>query len=104
MPVPAALHLEQTRVRIFAGDVVLLCSDGLCNMLSRRRMRRVFRTLRGKPLATLAARLVDQANSAGGRDNISVVLVRFVDRPVSPLASPPVEVDEADTVPTQAHS
>lgn len=71
------LHLEETRVQLRAGDIVLLCSDGLSNMMKHRHIRNVFRTLSGKPLQGIASRLIDVANSEGGRDNISVVLVRL---------------------------
>lgn len=97
------LHLEQTRVNLRAGDILMLCSDGLCNMLSRRRMRRVFRSLNGKPLSAIASRLIDQANSAGGKDNISVVLVRFLEHPLRPETPPQsfAETSEPETVPTR---
>ncbi|MFN7087007.1 MAG: Stp1/IreP family PP2C-type Ser/Thr phosphatase [Burkholderiales bacterium] len=59
------------------GDIYLLCSDGLSDMLDDEDIRLVLLSLRASlPLA--AERLVRQANDNGGRDNISVVLVRVV--------------------------
>ncbi len=92
------LTLEQTRVDIRAGDLLLLCSDGLYNMLPRRRLRRILLSLAGRPLPVIAARLIDQANAAGGRDNISVVLVRLLDRESSPVEE---GLPETETAPTR---
>ncbi|MNZ98300.1 Serine/threonine phosphatase stp [compost metagenome] len=60
-------------VRLEAGDRVLLCSDGLSNMLSAATMATLLAT--PLPLETQAQRLVDKANAQGGRDNISLILV-----------------------------
>ena len=56
------------------GDLLLLCSDGLTDMLSDAEIEAVLAN-RDVPLDALAAALVDAANAHGGRDNISVVLV-----------------------------
>ena len=56
------------------GDVYLLCSDGLWNAVGEHEM---IRELTISPeLTAAAARLVDLANAAGGKDNITAVLVR----------------------------
>lgn len=57
------------------GDVYLLCSDGLTTMLAEDRLAELLsahETLRDKGEALIAA-----ANEAGGRDNITVVLLRL---------------------------
>jgi protein phosphatase len=57
-----------------AGDVFLLCSDGLTSMVSEDQIAQV---LDGSTdLRAAANRLIDDANAAGGRDNITVVLFR----------------------------
>lgn len=56
------------------GDVILLCSDGLTEMVSDEQIRSVIDSADGD-LAKVAARLVDAANGNGGRDNVSVVLM-----------------------------
>lgn len=60
-------------VRLEAGDRVLLCSDGLSNLLSAAAIAALLAT--ALPLETQAQRLVDKANAAGGHDNISVILI-----------------------------
>ncbi len=67
------------------GDVYLLCSDGLTTMLAEARLAELLgahETLREKGEALIAA-----ANEAGGRDNITVVLLRVeeLDAGASPL-------------------
>jgi protein phosphatase len=58
-----------------AGDVYLLCSDGLTSMVPEARVAEL---LRDAPTLRDAGRaLIDAANKAGGRDNITVVLFRL---------------------------
>jgi PPM family protein phosphatase len=65
------------------GDVYLLCSDGLTSMVSEAE---VAATVRETPSLEQAGRaLIDAANAAGGRDNITVVLFRLEE--VGPAAS-----------------
>lgn len=59
-----------------AGDVYLLCSDGLNDMVEDEDIELTVRSLAANlPLA--ASQLVQMANDAGGRDNISVVLIKI---------------------------
>jgi len=60
-----------------AGDRYLICSDGLTDEVEDADIARVLRTVRDPNEAARA--LVDLANRAGGRDNITVVLVDVVD-------------------------
>lgn len=60
-----------------AGDIYLLCSDGLNDMVTDEDMELTLASLQANlPLA--AAQLVQQANDNGGRDNVSVILVRVL--------------------------
>jgi PPM family protein phosphatase len=59
-----------------AGDIYLLCSDGLCDMVSDEDMGMVLQTLSSN-LKLCAEHLVQMANDNGGRDNVSVILVRI---------------------------
>ena len=60
-----------------AGDVVLLCSDGLTSMIDELKIAQV---LRAEPdLDRAGERLIHEANEAGGRDNITVVIFRLED-------------------------
>jgi PPM family protein phosphatase len=56
------------------GDVYLLCSDGLTGMVSEAEVADILRDR--SSLEQAARKLVDAANRAGGRDNITVVLFR----------------------------
>ena len=58
-----------------AGDVVLLCSDGLTSMISEERVRETLAA--HDNLDAAADALINEANEAGGRDNITVVLFRL---------------------------
>jgi PPM family protein phosphatase len=57
------------------GDLLLICSDGLTDMLSDVEIEAILAS-RDASLDTLAGNLINAANLNGGRDNISVVLVR----------------------------
>lgn len=61
-------------IEVKPGDVFLLCSDGLTNMLEDFRIEEILRE-HGDDLEKAGKVLVDEANAAGGKDNISVVLV-----------------------------
>ena len=61
--------------RGIAGDVFLLCSDGLTSMVPEARVAEIVRAAQTLPDAGHA--LIDAANQAGGRDNITVVLFRL---------------------------
>lgn len=59
------------------GDIYLLCSDGLNDMVTDEDMELTLASLQANlPLA--AAQLVQQANDNGGRDNVSVILARVL--------------------------
>jgi serine/threonine protein phosphatase PrpC len=60
-----------------AGDVYLICSDGLTGMISEDAIAEILRT--SDSLEVAAKQLVDAANENGGRDNITVVLFRLED-------------------------
>jgi protein phosphatase len=60
-----------------AGDVMLLCSDGLCGPVTDERMLEIVLGSRDLPNAT--QRLIETANENGGPDNITCVLARWVE-------------------------
>ena len=64
------------------GDIFLLCSDGLTTMISDEKIREIL--IGATSLDAAARTLVDEANRAGGRDNITVIVFQVED-PASPL-------------------
>ena len=60
-------------VDLTKGDKLLLCSDGLTNMLRDEEIYQIIQN--NKELEQAAKALVDAANENGGRDNIAVVMV-----------------------------
>lgn len=72
--VDAQLEPDVAMHPMMAGDMLLLCSDGLNDMLSDARIETVLRQHTGQPAAA-ARQLIEQANAAGGRDNVSVIMV-----------------------------
>ena len=74
-----------------AGDVVLLCSDGLTSMIGEELIGQI---LNGESSLDRAAdQLIAAANDAGGRDNITVVLFRLED-----VGGASADVDEPTVV------
>jgi protein phosphatase len=70
----AHVDVDTLTYRARAGDVFLLCSDGLTSMISDDVVEEVLRANDDLPAAGNA--LIAAANEAGGRDNITVVLFR----------------------------
>jgi protein phosphatase len=59
------------------GDIYLLCSDGLCDMVDDDDISMTLEAL-GANLQLAAQQLVQMANDNGGKDNVSVILVRVL--------------------------
>lgn len=56
------------------GDYLLLCSDGLTDMLSNEAIEQII-TMHGAAIDKTADALIEAANRMGGHDNISVVII-----------------------------
>jgi protein phosphatase len=93
-----AVEVDTSSYRARAGDVYLLCSDGLTTMVPETELAAVL--LAHPRLRDAGEALIAAANEAGGRDNITVVLMRLeaVEVGSSPLAgrSPAARSDSAD--------
>ena len=74
-------HLHEVQ----PGDVLLMCSDGLSDMLDDVTISQVLQM--HESLAAAGAALIDAANDAGGKDNISVILVRAAGGSASTMRS-----------------
>jgi protein phosphatase len=75
------------------GDVILLCSDGLTSMISEKRIESILAST--SALDRAADALIADANAAGGRDNITVVVFRVEDVGSAPDADQPTVVEVA---------
>ena len=62
-------------VELEEEDIVLMCSDGLTNMLNDETIERIIRENADDPKIA-AENLVRQANKNGGKDNIAVIIVK----------------------------
>ena len=60
-----------------AGDIYLLCSDGLSDMVPDNDLEALMR--QDIPLDEICQQLIDLANSNGGKDNITAVLVKVTE-------------------------
>ncbi len=81
--VDLGVHPEIHLHRVERGDVYMLCSDGLTDMVPDAEIAAL---LQGpETLEAKAERLVFAANASGGRDNISVLLARVADAPMRQL-------------------
>jgi serine/threonine protein phosphatase PrpC len=71
-----SIELDVLEHTLQAGDVLLLCSDGLHGMVRDGDIARLLLSSL-ESLEGATARLVDAANEAGGRDNVTAVLLRY---------------------------
>lgn len=71
-----SLETDIVEHRFENGDLALLCSDGLHGMINDQKILEVLSPAPDS-LEEAAAQLIEAANEAGGKDNVSVVLVRY---------------------------
>ena len=71
-----SVMLELTPFDVAAGDIFLLCSDGLDKMLSDRRIHKIIKKHHADPLEQMAKLLIDEALEEGGDDNVTVIVIR----------------------------
>jgi protein phosphatase len=69
------VHTEVHRLSLEAGDVVLLCTDGLTGMVPDEQIAAVLQACSGPQQA--CEQLVQLANEQGGKDNITAVVARY---------------------------
>jgi PPM family protein phosphatase len=70
------LQVDMQQHKAKAGDLLILCSDGLTTMIPDEDIARVVREAAGD-VEKAAQALVASANAKGGEDNITVLLIRF---------------------------
>jgi protein phosphatase len=77
--VDESVLLEVNEHAVQAGDLYLMCSDGLSDMINDDAISEI---VSGElPLEQRAKQLIDAANERGGRDNISVLMIEVHDAP-----------------------
>jgi protein phosphatase len=69
------VQVDLTFCELHAGDMLLLCSDGLSGMVRSDEIREILRTTPDP--AAACATLAERANLAGGHDNITVIVAHF---------------------------
>ena len=69
-------HVEMHKLDLEAGDVLLLCSDGLTEMVPDDRIATILQEEQDHAQRA-CERLVAEANERGGKDNITVIVARF---------------------------
>ncbi len=62
-------------LKLEKGQVFLMCSDGLSNMVEHDDIYRILKDALGQPAKDPAMALLNAANEAGGKDNIAVIVV-----------------------------
>jgi serine/threonine protein phosphatase PrpC len=80
------LAVDLIEDQLLPGDQLLLCSDGLTDMLDDAEIATILGASNGAELALVGNDLVDAALAAGGRDNVSIALAR-----VDELGSAPTD-------------
>ena len=79
-----SVHVKVTYTKVRQGDSLLLCSDGLYNMVPATD---IMASVKGtESLAKKCKSLIDKANAKGGTDNITVVMAEFSGRGLPPPA------------------
>src|SRR3954451_19130045 len=73
----SSVEVDTFRIPARAGDVYLLCSDGLSGMVSDADMAAILAA--GDKLSETAKTLIEAANDNGGRDNVTAVLFKVED-------------------------
>jgi PPM family protein phosphatase len=71
-----SVQVDLTFVELKRGDTLLLCSDGLSGMVRNEEIREVLRSVDDPQEACKV--LIDRANQAGGHDNVTVVISKFL--------------------------
>ena len=73
MGVEDGVEVDIFHARLDQGQWILMCSDGLTNMVEDSQIERILKEENDIRMA--AERLVSQANVNGGQDNIAVILI-----------------------------
>lgn len=70
------VEIDFFEVELQPGDVVLMCTDGLTNMVEDEEIAKIVRA--SEEIDDVAENLVNMANHNGGKDNIGVVIIKML--------------------------
>lgn len=76
---PDGLSLSSFTEPMRPGDLLLLCSDGLTDMVEEDDLRRLL--IQEREVSVLCRELIQAALEAGGHDNVTAVLLQHIDDP-----------------------
>ncbi len=88
----AEVEVDTRTLDVVAGDLVLLCSDGLSAMVRDDEIARLLEESDLDPYLA-AETLVRAANAAGGEDNVTVVVLELVEGTPRPASPTPAEAE-----------
>lgn len=79
-------HIQDEQIGLWnasveQGDIILLCSDGLSDILSDDSIEKNLQEQYDAELQQAAQSIVDEGNSVSGKDNMTVVLIRIEEQP-----------------------
>jgi serine/threonine protein phosphatase PrpC len=77
------VEVDVSVLRVRPGDRLLLCTDGLSDMISEREIERILRENRDPEIAT--RRLISAALEAGGADNVTVIVTNVTEDAGTPV-------------------
>lgn len=69
------LEIDFFEERVHSGDLILMCTDGLSNMVDDMNIRQIIET--GRDVVEKVQHLVDAANRGGGKDNITALIIEI---------------------------
>lgn len=91
-------YIEVESFPLMSNSILLLCSDGLCDMITSEQMK--IELEKEIPVKEKVDNLIKEANKAGGKDNVTVVLVESIDPEC--LSQNENDIEEVQTL-TEAH-
>ena len=94
-----AVELEKTPVDVSSGDIFMICSDGLCKMVTDSGIAKIIKDGLRMDAQSIAQSLVNAANEAGGKDNVTVVIVKARDLSNAPRLAQPDDDDKTPLPP-----
>jgi serine/threonine protein phosphatase PrpC len=89
-------YIETGESPFLPGDILLLCSDGLSDMINNNTITEILNS--PASVKEKCKALIDAANAAGGKDNITVVMIRNNKLPLKQDATRPVAVKKNESL------